>query len=257
MGTFDHYGETLAGSQEDGAIFRTLIVSGQRVRLRHPWSTAGSAIVQALFLATVAIIPLYNIPPLPKREWPTAVLLEAPPKVVVTAPIIRQPKVATSRAASRAPVPVPIRKSEPVAPVPVLTATESTPGTASGSVEGVSGAGTFGPRAVPVPEKEPEPAPPKRIRVASGVAEANLIHDVPPQYPAEAGRERIEGTVVLMAVIGTDGTVKDVQVESGPPLLISAAIEAVRQWRYKPYLLNGTPVEIDSRITINFTMARG
>jgi protein TonB len=93
--------------------------------------------------------------------------------------------------------------------------------------------------------------------VASGVAQANLIRDVPPQYPPQAGRERIEGTVVLLAVIGTDGTVKDVRVESGPPQLTQAAIDAVKQWRYRPYLLNGVPVEIDSRITINFTMSRG
>ena len=114
-----------------------------------------------------------------------------------------------------------------------------------------------GPRIVAAASKAPEPTPAKRIRVASGVAEANLIHDVPPQYPPEAGRERVEGTVVLLAVIGTDGTVKDVRVESGPALLAQAAIDAVKQWRYKPYLLNGIPVEIDSRITINFTMSRG
>jgi protein TonB len=93
------------------------------------------------------------------------------------------------------------------------------------------------------------------MRIASRVAEANLIRDVPPQYPTEAGRARIEGTVVLMAVIGTDGSVKDVRVESGLPMLAQAAIDAVKQWRYKPYILNGEPVEIDSRITINFTLS--
>jgi periplasmic protein TonB len=59
---------------------------------------------------------------------------------------------------------------------------------------------------------------------------------------------------VLMAVIGTDGNVKDVRVESGLPMLAQAAIDAVRQWRYKPYMINGEPVEVDSRITINFTL---
>jgi protein TonB len=99
------------------------------------------------------------------------------------------------------------------------------------------------------------PAPPKRVRVPAQVAEANLIHDVAPQYPPEAGRKRIEGTVVLMAVIDKDGTVRDVQVVSGLPVLAQAAIDAVKQWRYKPYLLNGTPVEVASHITINFTLA--
>ncbi len=108
---------------------------------------------------------------------------------------------------------------------------------------------------VPVLAKSPVPTPVKRMRVASRVAEANLIHDVAPQYPPEAGRARIEGTVVLMAVIGRDGAVKDVRIESGLPILAQAAIDAVKQWRYKPYLIEGEPVEVDSRITINFTLA--
>jgi protein TonB len=108
---------------------------------------------------------------------------------------------------------------------------------------------------VPALAQLPVPAPVRRMRIASRIAEANLIHDVPPQYPPEAGRARIEGAVVLMAVIGTDGSVKDVRVESGLPILVQAAIDAVRQWRYKPYLIDGEPVEVDSRITINFTLS--
>jgi protein TonB len=108
---------------------------------------------------------------------------------------------------------------------------------------------------MPVLATPPQPIPAKRTRVAARVAEANLIPDVPPQYPPDAGRARIEGTVVLMAMIGKDGTVKDVRVESGLPILAQAAIDAVKQWRYKPYLMNGQPVEVDSRITINFTLA--
>ena len=76
------------------------------------------------------------------------------------------------------------------------------------------------------------------------MAEANLVYDVAPKYPPEAGRARIEGTVVLLAVIGKDGTVEDVSVVKGLPVLAQAAIEAVKQWRYRPYLLNGAPVEI-------------
>ncbi len=109
---------------------------------------------------------------------------------------------------------------------------------------------------VPVIAKAFDPTP-KRMRIASRVAEANLIHDVAPAYPPEAGRARIEGAVVLMAVIGKDGTVRDVRVESGLPLLAQAAIDAVKQWRYRPYLLNGEPIEVDSQITINFTLSRG
>jgi len=108
----------------------------------------------------------------------------------------------------------------------------------------------------PVLASAPAPAP-KRMRIPARMAEANLVYDVAPKYPPEAGRERIEGIVVLMAVIGKDGTVRDVRVESGLPLLAQAAIEAVKQWRYRPYFLNGEPVEIDSLITINFNLSRG
>jgi protein TonB len=108
---------------------------------------------------------------------------------------------------------------------------------------------------VPILAKSREPMPIKKVRIASRVAEANLIHDVAPQYPPEAGRARVEGTVVLMAVIATDGTVKDVRVESGLPILAQAAVDAVKQWRYKPYLIDGEPVEVDSRITINFNLS--
>jgi protein TonB len=98
---------------------------------------------------------------------------------------------------------------------------------------------------------------PKRIRVPARTAEANLVYDVTPKYPPEAGRARIEGTVVLLAVIGKDGAVEDVRVEKGLPVLAQAAIEAVKQWRYRPYFLNGEPVEVDSHITINFTLSKG
>lgn len=113
----------------------------------------------------------------------------------------------------------------------------------------------MGMHSVPVPVLAKTSPAPKRVRIATRVAEANLIHDVAPTYPPEAGRARIEGTVVLQAVIGKDGSVQDVQVESGLPILAQAAIDAVKQWRYRPYLLNGEPVEVDSRITINFTLS--
>jgi periplasmic protein TonB len=146
-------------------------------------------------------------------------------------------------------------------PAPVNTTSELVAGVPEGMAGGIQGGVLTGMLGVspsmPVLAKGPETTPVKRVRVAAAVAEANLIHDVPPQYPPEAGRERVEGMVVLMAVIGKDGAIKDVRVESGLPLLAQAAIDAVKQWRYKPYLLNGEPVEIDSRITINFTLSKG
>jgi TonB family protein len=97
--------------------------------------------------------------------------------------------------------------------------------------------------------------PPSRVRVASGVALGNLVYKVNPTYPLEAKAQRIQGEVVLKAVIGKNGGLQDISVISGPTELIGAAIDAVRQWRYKPFTVNGEPVEVETPIQINFTLS--
>jgi protein TonB len=96
--------------------------------------------------------------------------------------------------------------------------------------------------------------PPKRIILPAGVQQAKLIHKVVPVYPPLAKMTRVSGTVHLTGIIATDGTIRDLHVESGPPLLIQAALEAVRQWIYKPTLLSGTPVEVVTSISVAFTL---
>jgi TonB family protein len=95
--------------------------------------------------------------------------------------------------------------------------------------------------------------PPKRIAVGGNVAAARLINRVSPVYPEEASRENISGTVKLHVVIAKDGKVQQIQVVSGHPLLVQAAIDAVRQWQYQPTLLNGQPVEVDTQIDVVFS----
>jgi protein TonB len=243
---------------EEDLIFHGLIASGEQPLLRNRWATIGSLMFQSALLGMVAMIPLLQLHPLPEKLEQTAIYLPPPKIVAPVAPRIETQKPAFSPVPRRSALPVPVQISREQTAPPV-NANSDTPieigggGTPDGSVTGILGA----PPRTPVLAKPPEPPPVKRIRVSAHVAEANLIHDVQPQYPPEAGRERIEGRVVLLAVIGTDGTVKDLRLESGPSVLAQAAIDAVKQWRYKPYLLNGSPVEIDSRITINFTMSRG
>lgn len=94
----------------------------------------------------------------------------------------------------------------------------------------------------------------QKLRVSSGVAQAQLTHRVNPQYPPEAFQSRVHGTVVLQAVIGKDGAVKALKVVSGPPMLVKSASEAVKQWRYKPFTLDGEPVEADTQINVNFSL---
>ena len=84
-----------------------------------------------------------------------------------------------------------------------------------------------------------------------------ILTKVAPVYPADAKAKNISGTVVMHAVIGKDGTVEDLQVISGPELLRESALTAVRQWTYKPYLLNGTPIKIDTTITVHYSLGDG
>ena len=220
----------------------------------------GALALQCLLLLAVVIIPLFRTDPLPKRQTLTMLYLQ-PPAAAGSATTLRAPIPPTSSTFTPTSTRIlaPVHKTQEAPPPPVGTTSGVVGGVPGGTVGAVSG-GVFGEiqnsaPSVPVLAKSPVPTPVKRIRVAARVAEANLIHDVTPQYPPEAGRSRLEGTVLLMAVIGTDGSVKDVRVESGLPILAQAAIDAVRQWRYKPYMIDGEPVEVDSRITINFTLS--
>jgi len=242
---------------EAGDIFRESLIASGRSRRRNPWAAVGALGFELVLLLAVVVIPLFHTDPLPKRQMLT--MLYAPPAAASNATRLQAPTPAYTSTSIGIPTPIPRTQEAP--PPPVDTTGGVVGGVPGGVVGGVPGGvlsevvGST--RSVPVLAKTPEPTPIKRIRVASRVAEANLIHDVAPQYPPEAGRARIEGAVVLMAVIGKDGSVQDVRVESGLPLLAQAAIDAVKQWRYRPYLLNGEPVEVDSRITINFTLSRG
>jgi TonB family protein len=103
----------------------------------------------------------------------------------------------------------------------------------------------------PIPQSESNP--PKTVRIAGGVAAGNIESRVTPVYPPDAKAARIQGTVVLHAVIGKDGKIQSLHVISGPPELTNSAIDAVSQWVYKPYLLNGEPVEVETTITVTYS----
>jgi len=98
---------------------------------------------------------------------------------------------------------------------------------------------------------------PSRIRVGGNVAAVNLIDKVQPVYPQLAKQARVQGSVHFTAIIGKDGHVQDLQLIGGHPLLVQAAQDAVKQWVYKPTLLNGEPVEVTTQIDVNFTLSDG
>jgi protein TonB len=105
-------------------------------------------------------------------------------------------------------------------------------------------------------EKRKEEVKQVRIRVGGNVQAAMLVRQAKPLYPPLARQARIQGTVKLQAFISRDGTIQQLQVLSGHPLLIPNALDAVKQWVYKPTLLNGEPVEVVTVIDVNFTLSQ-
>jgi periplasmic protein TonB len=126
-------------------------------------------------------------------------------------------------------------------------------GVAGGSIGGVIG-GIIGGSAAAVPLPKVA-APTRPVRVSQGVFEGLRLVYVKPVYPALARQARVSGSVVLQAIISRDGTIQNLHVVTGHPMLIQNAMDAVKQWRYRPYLLNGEPVEVETQITVNFTLS--
>jgi TonB family protein len=127
-------------------------------------------------------------------------------------------------------------------------------GDVPGGIPGGVSFGIVGTVKPATPGDQTHPATPQRVRVSSGVAQGLLVTKVPPQYPADARDQHIQGVVLLKVNIDKEGNVYKVELISGHPLLAPAAIEAVKQWKYKPYQLNGTPVEVETQVTVNFTL---
>ena len=97
--------------------------------------------------------------------------------------------------------------------------------------------------------------PPQRVRVSQGVTPGSADPQSATDLPPLARQARIQGTVVLQARDQQDGRIENLHVISGHPMLVPSALEAVKQWKYKPYILNGEPVEVETQITVNFTLA--
>lgn len=99
------------------------------------------------------------------------------------------------------------------------------------------------------------PVQPQRVRISQGVTKGLLIRRVEPTYPTLARSARVQGEVVLSAIISITGEIENLQLVSGHPMLVPSALAAVKQWRYKPYLLNGQPTEVETTITVIFTLS--
>ena len=234
----------------------SLVESSGTLSRQNTWTATLSFAVQALLAGALALLPLIYTEALPWRQIAAIVNAPAPPPPPAqSSPIplrTAQPRTMLAEGVLRLPGPIPRH-------VAMVHDEETTSGAAPDLAGVPGGTGLRVPNSVinnviQAPPALPKLAGPSKVRVSSGVAQGLLIHQVKPVYPSLAVQARVQGTVVLQAVIAKDGTVQDLRVVSGHPLLVRAALEAVQLWRYKPYLLNHQPVEVDTQINVNFTL---
>ncbi len=242
-------------------MFEEMVISSPNPKKTNkPWTVLVSMAFQCLFLLILILIPLIYTEALPKAMMATMLTAPPPPpppppppavaQVVHVKPQAHLMDAGKLLAPKVIPKEVKIIKEEAEPDVSVGMQGGVPGGVAGGSMGGVLGGVIGGMGAAPPPPK------PKvdRIRVGGNVTAARIINRVQPVYPALARQTRISGTVRLHAIIGKDGTIQQLEVLSGHPLLQQNALEAVRQWRYQPTLLNGEPVEVDTTIDVIFSL---
>ncbi|MGB8323632.1 MAG: energy transducer TonB [Candidatus Acidiferrum sp.] len=243
-------------------MFEEMVVSTNKAqKTNKPWTVVLSMLFQIGFLAVLILIPLIYTEALPKTLMSSILLAPPPPpppppppaavQVVKVKPVAHLMDAGKLVAPKVIPKDVKIIKEEEAPPD--MGVSGGVPGgVAGGSMGGVMG-GVIGGAGTAAPP--PPKVTPKRVSVGGNVQAARLVNRVQPVYPPLARQTRISGTVKLHAIIGKSGAVEQLQVLSGHPLLVQSALDAVRQWRYQPTLLNGDPVEVDTEIDVIFSLA--
>ncbi|HWB96937.1 MAG TPA: energy transducer TonB [Bryobacteraceae bacterium] len=239
------------------------------------WTVMVSFIGQIILIIIAVIIPMVYFDALPKSQLTSFLVAPPPPPppppppaaapVKVVKVIPRQFDAGKLMAPKQVPKEIHMIKEEELPPpsAGVAGVVGGVPGGVAGGTAGGVIGGIIGsiPSAAPPPppppvKQEAKPATPQRIRVGGNVQQAKLVRQPKPVYPPLAKQARIQGTVRLNAIIGKDGTIQNLTVISGHPLLVPSAMEAVKQWVYAPTLLNGEPVEVVTQIDVNFTLSQ-
>lgn len=236
-------------------MFReSLLESAGGVRTSQRWTTLFSLSLEAMVIAVLVLLPLLENQALPRLLWNVTTPVAPPPRGV------EHPGHGAGGAGSTPALP-PVLTPAFIPLHTDLTADGSGPDSNDpganlplGVPWGVDG--STGPRIDP-PRVVPRPTPPPAPRPVSIVTEGNIVYKVLPTYPPFARQIGAQGPVVLHAVISKDGVVDSLRVvSSAHPVLNDAALAAVAQWRFRPYLLNGVAVEVEAQITVNFIMSR-
>ena len=234
----------------------SLLESGNKIKSKRGRWTMVSFIFEALFVLMIFLIPLIFTEALPKGQLATFLVAPPPPPPPPPPPaapvhVVRvQTELDNSqlRQPTKIPEKVKIVQEEEAPPTTAGVMGGVPGGVPGGSMGGVIG-GIIGTSTAAVPKVAVS-----RMRVSSGVTAGLLLKRVEPTYPALAKTARVQGVVVLHAIISKTGTIEGLTLMSGPAMLAPAAIDAVKQWRYKPYLLNGDPIELDTTVEVHFNL---
>ncbi len=242
-------------------MFQQSILSGEESR--RPWTFSVSLLAQALFIAIAVLIPLLAKPMLPALNAAIVSLqLPKPPRDAAPPPpqpvaavrpqqfseILRQPRQMPTHAA-------PLVDTAPNIEFSGIGVVGAGPGLGDSVISTFADDVRVPSPPAPTLVVEPEP-PTGPITVSSGVQAAKIIKRVVPVYPDLARRTGISGVVRLQAIIAADGSISELTVLSGHPFLVRAAIDAVKQWRYRPTVLSGKPVPVNTKIDVYFTLGR-
>jgi periplasmic protein TonB len=238
---------------------QSMLESTWSQKSRRSWTTLTSFAVQAATIGFLLMLPVMRTVGLPSaRSLPTPIAWGPPPAIRMVAhrPItaVAQSNLSNNMLIAPREIPRAVPMIQDVVAPPDVNFNDvgGPGGPTNGSRYGVPGGiAEWTTRAVLPPA--PTPSVPHAVRL-SHMDPGMLIRRVQPQYPEPARIARIQGAVELAAVIGKDGTIENLHVVAGPPLLVRAAIEAVSQWRYRPYILNNEPVEVETHITVNFSL---
>jgi protein TonB len=243
----------------------------EAARTRRPWTVAVSFVLQCLFVGLLILVPLIYTDTLPKTQLMSFLVAPPPPPPPPPPPAAAPVKIVKiiprqfDAGRLMAPKSIPkqiamIREDElPDPGAGAVGVVGGVPGGIPGGgpggvIGGIIGAAPVAPPPPPPKVEVQKPVTPQRIRVGGNVQAAKIINQPKPVYPPLAKQARIQGTVRFTAIIGRDGTIQNLQLISGHPLLVPSAQEAVKQWKYQPTLLNGEPVEVITQIDVNFTL---
>jgi len=240
----------------------SLIESGGRLRTKRGRTSFIAFAVQIMIVVVMILIPLIFTEALPRTQLMTFLVAPPPPPPPpppAAAPVKIVKVIQTDIVNGELRTPTKIPKAvkmiqEDEAPPPVMSSA-GVIGGVPGGVPGGSMGGVIGSVLSSTPVAVPKIATPQRVRVSSGVVSGLLVRKVNPVYPPLARQARIQGVVILQAQISKDGNIENLQLISGHPMLAPAAIDAVKQWKYRPYLLNGEPVEVETQVQVNFTLS--